>query len=214
VKDVGNEGGGGRALSRSAAPTGSYPPDDATGGYAYTAREWDPEINLYYYRARYYDPKVGRFVSEDPITLPLRRWEERNPYTYTANQPTVAVDPSGMQIYVCTRWVQDPWWLGAMGGRHVYIWSSCYQRACGQGNAYGTNPEGGPGVDECVPVGDDNCSTDWKALSCCAQNVAVPHATLNHDCHTTVDLALDCSGQPKPPHSRWKPPWFRAYGLR
>jgi RHS repeat-associated protein len=35
--------------------------------YAYTAREWDPEIGLHYYRARYYDPRVGRFISEDPI---------------------------------------------------------------------------------------------------------------------------------------------------
>jgi RHS repeat-associated protein len=36
-------------------------------GYAYTGREWDPEINLYYYRARYYDPKIGRFISEDAL---------------------------------------------------------------------------------------------------------------------------------------------------
>jgi RHS repeat-associated protein len=39
----------------------------SNGIKAFTGREWDPEIGLYYYRARYYDPKVGRFVGEDPI---------------------------------------------------------------------------------------------------------------------------------------------------
>jgi RHS repeat-associated protein len=188
--------------------------DPSYGIYAYTGREWDPETGLYYYRARYYDPKVGRFISEDPIALFVRRRAEQNAYAYVANRPVTASDPSGTQIYVCTRWVQDPWWLGAAGFRHRYIWSTCYKRACGQGNSYGTNPEGGPGVDVCTPVGDDNCSADWRALSCCAQNVAVPHARLGHDCHTTVDLALDCSGLPKVPHTRWMPPWFRAYGTR
>lgn len=34
-------------------------------GYAFTGREWDPEVALYHYRARYYDPTVGRFTSEN-----------------------------------------------------------------------------------------------------------------------------------------------------
>ncbi len=35
--------------------------------FAFTGREWDVELGLYYYRARYYDPKVGRFLSRDPL---------------------------------------------------------------------------------------------------------------------------------------------------
>jgi RHS repeat-associated protein len=35
--------------------------------FAYTGREWDSEIGLYFYRARYYDPGVGRFIGEDPV---------------------------------------------------------------------------------------------------------------------------------------------------
>ena len=35
--------------------------------FRYTAREFDPEIGLYFYRARYYDPSLGRFLSEDPM---------------------------------------------------------------------------------------------------------------------------------------------------
>jgi RHS repeat-associated protein len=60
-------------------------------GYAFTAREWDPETGLYYYRARYYDPKVGRFISEDPIGF----WGGVNFYAYVHGRPTVRVDPYG-----------------------------------------------------------------------------------------------------------------------
>jgi RHS repeat-associated protein len=59
--------------------------------FAFTGREWDVELGLYYYRARYYDPKVGRFLSRDPLGLAAGP----NPYTYVANRPTNAIDPSG-----------------------------------------------------------------------------------------------------------------------
>ncbi len=59
-------------------------------GYAYTGREWDPEISLYYYRARYYDPKIGRFISEDPA--------EPGSFSYVANNPGLFRDPSGLRL--------------------------------------------------------------------------------------------------------------------
>ncbi len=62
------------------------------GIYAYTAREWDPEINLYYYRARYYDPNIGRFISEDPIGLR----GGLNLYSYVRNSPGGRIDPHGL----------------------------------------------------------------------------------------------------------------------
>ncbi|MCG3155067.1 MAG: hypothetical protein DKINENOH_01669 [bacterium] len=63
------------------------------GGYAFTGREWEPEIGLYYYRARYYDPRIGRFISEDPISF----LAQVNLYAYVLNRPTIAVDPSGFR---------------------------------------------------------------------------------------------------------------------
>jgi RHS repeat-associated protein len=59
---------------------------------AYTAREWDPEINLYYYRARYYDPKIGRFISEDPLGFK----GGVNRYGYVGGGPMTGKDPFGL----------------------------------------------------------------------------------------------------------------------
>jgi RHS repeat-associated protein len=61
-------------------------------GYAYTGREWDPEIDLYYYRARYYDAVAGRFISEDPSGLD----DDVDLYAYVGNDPTNYVDPTGL----------------------------------------------------------------------------------------------------------------------
>ena len=60
--------------------------------FAFTGREWDPDAGLYYYRARWYDPQIGRFISEDPIGLA----GGANQYTYSGNDPTDYIDPSGL----------------------------------------------------------------------------------------------------------------------
>lgn len=62
------------------------------GGYAFTGREWDPEIGLYYYRARYYDPQIGRFISEDPIGFA----GGVNFYGYVGGNPVNRTDPLGL----------------------------------------------------------------------------------------------------------------------
>jgi len=63
------------------------------GIYAYTGREWDLEIGLYYYRNRYLHPRLGRFVSEDPIGFE----GGINFFAYVGNSPVVYVDPDGMR---------------------------------------------------------------------------------------------------------------------
>lgn len=74
----------------------------ATGGYAFTGREWDPETGLYYYRARYYDPKVGRFITEDP----MGRVDDSDAYRYVHDNSVSHLDPSGMvDIGRATDWV-------------------------------------------------------------------------------------------------------------
>jgi RHS repeat-associated protein len=61
--------------------------------FAYTGREWDPAVGLYFYRARWYDPRAGRFLSEDPIGFAAG---DANLSRYVGNGPTLWVDPSGM----------------------------------------------------------------------------------------------------------------------
>ncbi|MFY7994172.1 MAG: RHS repeat domain-containing protein, partial [Bacteriovoracaceae bacterium] len=64
--------------------------------FAYTNREYDSEIGLYYYRARYYAPDLGRFLTEDPhpgfISVP---GTINSAYAYVLNNPTNSSDPQG-----------------------------------------------------------------------------------------------------------------------
>jgi RHS repeat-associated protein len=82
-------------------------------GYAFTGREWDPEIGLYYYRARYYSASLGRFISEDPIGLAAGP----NRYSYVDGNPVVFSDPSGLvQVRIDWRVVKgDGHFVGRVG---------------------------------------------------------------------------------------------------
>jgi RHS repeat-associated protein len=55
----------------------------------------DTATSLYHLRARQYDPAVGRFLATDPVTQPLSD-PYVSTYVYADNQPTVLVDPSGL----------------------------------------------------------------------------------------------------------------------
>ncbi len=73
---------------------GNIIPGDAPyDRFAYTGREWDSEIGLYYYRARYYDPNTSRFVGVDPLGF---EGENSNLYRYTENDPMDYNDPFGL----------------------------------------------------------------------------------------------------------------------
>ena len=60
--------------------------------FAFTGREWDEAMGLYYYRARFYDPVNGRFTSQDPLGFAAG---DTNLYRYVGNNPLDYVDPSG-----------------------------------------------------------------------------------------------------------------------
>ena len=100
-------------LTRQYDPWGNLLQGSATAGYAFTGREWDPEIQAYYYRARYYDPKIGRFLNEDPIGLA----GGMNFYAYVGGNPLGYRDPFGLDSMTIgpvtiplpwTRWGRDP----------------------------------------------------------------------------------------------------------
>jgi len=83
-------------LTRKYDAFGNPEAGSTTSGYAFTGREWETEVGLYYYRARYYDPQVGRFVSEDPIDEQLGE----NLYSYALDNPGLYIDPTGETLAV------------------------------------------------------------------------------------------------------------------
>ncbi len=66
--------------------------------YAFTAREFDPETELYHYRARSYDWSTGRFASVDPLVISD---PGMNLYQYGDANPVSKTDPLGLATYMC-----------------------------------------------------------------------------------------------------------------
>jgi RHS repeat-associated protein len=85
------------AFTRQYDAWGTLQDGASRDGYAFTGREWDPEISLYYYRARYYEPNIGRFISEDPIGLR----GDLNLYRYALANPIRFRDPLGLDVNIC-----------------------------------------------------------------------------------------------------------------
>ncbi len=71
-------------------------PGDFSSRYKFNGKELDEETGLYYYGARYYDPKVSLWLSVDPLA---EKYPGMSPYTYTADNPVVLVDPDGRDWY-------------------------------------------------------------------------------------------------------------------
>jgi len=91
-------------------------------GFAFTGREWDPEVQLYYYRARYYDPKPGRLASQDPIGF---AGGDLNLYRYVEDNPVNLTDPTGkfvgIPVVVWLTHVAAPY--AAAGGAAAAAWA-------------------------------------------------------------------------------------------
>jgi RHS repeat-associated protein len=87
--------GGALVSSISFHPYGSARSGDVPTDRKFTGQRLDG-TGLYYYGARYYDPTIGRFVSPDPTVPDTRNPQAFNKYSYVINNPTGAIDPSGL----------------------------------------------------------------------------------------------------------------------
>lgn len=64
---------------------------------------------MYDYGFRIYDPRIGRFLSEDPLT---KSYPQLTPYQFASNTPIWAIDIDGLEAYftntgVFVRWGPD-----------------------------------------------------------------------------------------------------------
>jgi len=62
---------------------------------SFTGHIKDDATGLTYMQARYYDPVIGRFLSNDPVGFSVDAPQMFNRYSYVANDPINANDPTG-----------------------------------------------------------------------------------------------------------------------
>lgn len=94
--------------------------------FAFTNREWEEELGVYYYRARYYDAGMGRFLQEDPDS----GWDKNpathnNKYIYVINNPFNLKDPTGRY------WWAIPLAIGLVNAVSSYMEASNVKGASG-----------------------------------------------------------------------------------
>lgn len=70
----------------------------------YAGQYRDAETGLHQNWHRYYDPKVGRYISSDPIGLA----GGLNTYLYASGNPVRYVDPFGLEVKRCYRYLGNP----------------------------------------------------------------------------------------------------------
>ncbi len=74
--------------------------------YGFNGKEMDNEVsgdgNQYDYGFRIYNPRLGRFLSEDPLT---KKYPMLTPYQFASNTPIQAIDLDGLEaFYVHGTW--------------------------------------------------------------------------------------------------------------
>jgi len=73
--------------------------DFGTSGnrFAFTSHRFDTELDLYYAGGRMYSPTIGRFISQDTLSLDPNNPDTWNLFSYGRANPTRYVDPTGHQ---------------------------------------------------------------------------------------------------------------------
>jgi RHS repeat-associated protein len=71
--------------------------DFGTSGsrFAYASHRFDTELQMYYAGGRMYSPTIGRFISQDTLSLAPNNPDTWNLFSYARGNPTRYVDPTG-----------------------------------------------------------------------------------------------------------------------
>jgi len=86
-------------------------------------QKYDEQTGLNYLNARYYNSAIGRFISQDPVSLAtpeklLEDPQQLNFYSYARNNPITLSDPTGLKVELISRPVFDIG--GHIIGSHVF----------------------------------------------------------------------------------------------
>ena len=166
----------------------------------------------------YYSPQMGKWLSRDPqhdVHIAINgkvKLAEMNQaetlYVFTKNKSCNAVDPIGLQLYVCTRPAHFPFPFGY----HAYLWDSTGKnKPCGMGGSSGSGPTGNPGDNGprskdtvCTPVENSDGQVADDVMNCCKNSANDgPWCLGFNDCHNKVDRCLKKYCLIPPKHSRW-----------
>ncbi|HSV69605.1 MAG TPA: RHS repeat-associated core domain-containing protein [Methylibium sp.] len=150
---------------------------------------------MHYNYFRDYRPGLGRYIQSDPIGLA----GGINIYSYVGADPLSWTDPTGLQVFVCSRAVDG----FPFTGNHSYLYDSTTGRAEGMrgssksGMASNETGPGGPG-NACNKVeGSEGKETSVMDFMQKNQNAFVWIPGMN-DCHSAVGRALGANGLPNP----------------
>jgi RHS repeat-associated protein len=92
--------GGGVVMRHKYLPYGEeFPAQASLNPFRFGEYERDQRTGMDYAEARYYVPGRGRWLTPDP---------GGDGYTYVANRPTIATDPTGLAQVICTPWDYFP----------------------------------------------------------------------------------------------------------
>ena len=172
---------------------------------AFPGQKRDRETGKHYNYFRDYDPGVGRYVESDPIGLR----GGLSTFGYVANKPTLAVDPKGLDLYLCVR--------GCCGNRanHGYLYDTKTRRCCGDpadiprqaGRDYIATCDDrnrGPDVDTCWLISRSDTDAT-NALNCCQERTQnSTYVPFRNDCQNRADECVRAQGfvPPNTPQQR------------
>jgi RHS repeat-associated protein len=165
---------------------------------------FDVETGKHYNYFRDYDPGIGRYIESDPIGLK----GGFNTYGYAESSPLIYSDPSGLDVWLCTRNMRPKLPVA----NHAYFYDDKTGKCCGDPGPGAKDPlksckEKGPKGDSCFLLSKSD-SDAAKLLSCCNKKTNegfyVPFfndcQNVGHDCITENGLAAPASAD----QMRWR----------
>jgi RHS repeat-associated protein len=95
--------------------------------FRFTGEQYDEALEMYYLRARYYEPGTGRFGARDTWDGQQENPQSLNGFTYSFNNPSNLIDPSGLKPNVDWKTIVEilnipVWVIGTFVHYEIFDW--------------------------------------------------------------------------------------------